>query len=59
MKKNSKSALLKLLNGIGVIILLGGIFTGWYDFGIGLVAAIAVWIIAGAIAIYVGVKDKK
>jgi len=59
MKKNSKAALVKLLNGIGLIILLGGIFTGWYGFGVGLVSAIAVWIIAGAIAIYVGVKDKK
>jgi len=59
MKKNAKLALIKLLGGIGVIVLLIGLFTPLYEFMYGLVAAIAVWIVTGAVAIYLGVDTKK
>lgn len=36
---------------IGLLILLGGIF-GFYEFKYGLVGALAVWIIAGAVRKY-------
>ncbi|MBW2995599.1 hypothetical protein KY312_04560 [Candidatus Woesearchaeota archaeon] len=59
MKKNSKEALVKLLGGIGLVVLLVGLFTPLYEFLYGLVAAIAVWILAGVTAKYLGVEEKK
>ena len=56
MKRREKEALVKLLGGIGVIVLLVGLFTGLYEFMHGLVAAIAIWIITGVIAKYLGVE---
>ena len=59
MKKNSKEALVKLLGGLGLIVLLVGLFTGLYEFMNGLVAAIAIWILTGVVAKYLGVEKKK
>ena len=59
MKKNEKEALVKLLGGIGLIVLLIGLFTGLYEFLHGLVAAIAIWILSGVVAKYLGVEKKK
>ena len=59
MKENQKKALLVLLGGIGTIVLLIGLFTDLYEFTHGLVAAIAVWILTGAVATYLGVKKEK
>jgi len=55
MKKNEKDALVKLLGGIGLIVLLLGIFTS-LPFTYGLVAALAIWILTGAVKVYLGVK---
>ena len=59
MKKNEKEALVKLLGGIGLIVLLIGLFTGLYEFMHGLVAAIAIWILSGVVAKYLGVEQPK
>jgi len=59
MKKNEKEALVKLLGGIGLIVLLIGLFTNLYEFMYGLVAAIAIWILTGVVAKYLGVEKKK
>ena len=59
MKKNQKEALVKLLGGIGLIVLLIGLFTEMYDFMHGLVAAIAIWILTGVVAKYYGVEKEK
>lgn len=59
MKKNSKEALVKLLGGLGLIVLLIGLFTTAYDFMHGVIAAIAIWIVTGVAAKYFGVEKKK
>ena len=58
MKKREKEALVKLLGGLGLIVLLIGLFTNVYEFMHGLVAAIAIWIITGVVAKYLGVEKK-
>ena len=58
MNKRSKEALVKLLGGIGLIVLLIGLFTSAYEFMYGLIAAIAIWIITGVVAHYYGVEKK-
>jgi hypothetical protein len=58
MKQNEKNAILSLLGGIGVILLLLGIFSKVYDFGTGLILAMIVWVITGAISAYLNVKKK-
>lgn len=58
MKKNEKEATVKLLGGLGLIVLLIGLFTGLYEFMHGLIAAIAIWILTGVIAKYLGVEKK-
>jgi len=55
MKKREKDALVKLLGGIGLIVLLLGIFTS-LPFTYGLVIALAIWILTGAVKVYLGVK---
>lgn len=59
MKKNEKQAVLKLLGGLGVIVLLVGLFTPLYEFMYGLVAAIAIWIFSGVVTVYFGMEKKK
>ena len=59
MKKHEKEAIIKLLGGIGLIVILVGLFTDLYDFLYGLVAAIALWILSGAVAKYWKIEKKK
>lgn len=59
MKENQKKALIALLGGIGTIVLLIGIFTDLYQFTYGLVVAIAIWILTGVVAKYLGVEKKE
>ena len=59
MKKNQKEALVWLLGSIGLLILLGGIFTHLYEFTYGLIAAIAIWILAGFIRRFYDIKKIK
>ncbi|MFC1742144.1 hypothetical protein ACFL3V_06420 [Nanoarchaeota archaeon] len=58
MKTREKEALIKLLGGIGLIVLLIGLFTGLYEFMHGLIAAIAIWILTGVVAKYLGVEKE-
>jgi hypothetical protein len=58
MRYNQKQAIIKLLGGAGLIVLLIGLFTGVYEFMHGLIAAIAIWIVAGAVATFIGVDRK-
>jgi len=53
---NTKKGLVALLSGLGVIALLIGIFTSVYSFSVGLIVAIAIWIITGAISTMVGIR---
>ena len=48
MRRNEQNALTYLLGGLGLIILLGGIFK-IYNLNYGLMAAFILWIIGGAI----------
>jgi len=59
MSKNVKRGLVSIVGGLGVIVLLLGIFTDVYSFGIGLVIAIALWIVSGVMATMLGVKEEK
>ena len=45
-----------LLGALGVIIILGSIFTGLYSFEFGLVTGISLWVLAGVIQIMRGSK---
>jgi len=56
MTANVKRGIVALLGGLGTIALLLGIFTKIYSFGVGLIIAIAIWIITGAIATMLGTK---
>lgn len=56
MKDNTKKGIVALMGGLGVIALLLGIFTNVYQFGTGLLIAIAIWIVTGAVSIMMGVK---
>ncbi|MGC9517312.1 MAG: hypothetical protein ACP5C3_06420 [Methanomicrobiales archaeon] len=51
MKDNQKNAILSLVGGIGLLVMLGGIF-GLYPFNYGLLGAIAIWIVAGVLKAY-------
>ena len=48
MRRNEQNALTYLLGGLGLIILLGGLFK-IYDISYGLMAAFILWIIGGAV----------
>ncbi|MCC7558212.1 MAG: hypothetical protein KO217_05950 [Methanobacteriaceae archaeon] len=51
MKENKKNALMTLAGGMAVVVLLGGIW-GLYSFNIGLLGAIALWVVFIAIHQY-------
>ena len=59
MSSNAKRAYISLLSLIGLIILLVGLFTPAYDFIIGLIIAIAIWVGSGILGRYWGVKKEK
>jgi hypothetical protein len=59
MKRREKEAIVKLLGGIGLIVLLVGLFTVAYEFMHGLIAAIAIWIVTAVVAKFWGVEKKK
>jgi hypothetical protein len=56
MSPNAKKALISLLGGAGFIVLIIGIFTDAYDFWVGVIAAIAIWIVTGAVSTWLGIK---
>lgn len=58
MKKNERAALFKLLGGLGLILILVGAMTDLYDVKYGVLAAVGLWILIGAVASYYG-EDKK
>lgn len=47
------------MGGAGAVVLLIGIFTSAYDFTTGLIIAIAIWILTGALSTAMGVKKEK
>lgn len=57
MTSNVKRGIITLLGGAGVIVLLLGLFTDLFSFTIGLIVAIAIWIVTGAVATMLGTKD--
>lgn len=57
MKKNERAALLRLLGGLGLILILVGAMTDLYDVKYGVLAGVGLWILIGAISAYYG--DKK
>lgn len=58
MDRNQKNGIVSFISGIGVIILLGGIFLDYYVFGVGLLIAIGFFIMSGVVATFLGVDDK-
>ena len=59
MKKNQKEAIIKLLGGLGFLVLIVGMFTDLYEFLYGVIGAFAIWILSGVFATYFGMKKKK
>jgi hypothetical protein len=59
MSKNAKIAYVSLLSLVGLIVLLVGLFTGAYDFFIGLIIAIACWVGSGILAKYWEINKKE
>ncbi|MFC1454773.1 hypothetical protein ACFLQI_01650 [Candidatus Undinarchaeota archaeon] len=43
-----------ILGAVGFIILLGGIFTSYYEFNYGLLAALIIWVLTGVLRKYYG-----
>ena len=59
MSRNAKRAYISILGLVGLIVLLVGLLTPAYDFIIGLIIAIVIWVGSGILAKYWGVsKDK-
>ena len=59
MNNNQKKAIVGLMGGIGAVVFLFGLLTDLYDFMIGLVAAIGVWILTGFLGTFLGVKKER
>ncbi len=59
MSANAKKAYISLISLVGLIVLLVGLFTSAYDFIIGLIVAIVLWVSSGILAKYWGVKKEK
>lgn len=59
MSTAAKKAYVSLLGLVGLVVFFVGLFTNAYDFMIGLIVAIAIWIGSGILAKYWGVKKKK
>jgi len=59
MSERAKRAYVSLLSLIGLAVLLVGLFTAAYDFMVGLIIAIIIWIGSGILARYWGVKKEK
>lgn len=59
MSERAKRAYVSLLGLIGLAVLFVGLFTAAYDFIIGLIIAIIIWIGSGILARYWGVKKGK
>ncbi|MFW9991834.1 MAG: hypothetical protein ACFFD4_07220 [Candidatus Odinarchaeota archaeon] len=47
MEKNQRDAFITLLGGIGLIVMLMGIFTDWLEFEEAIIIAVAFWILTG------------
>ena len=54
---NGKSAFISLLGGIGLLVLVVGIFTDMYPLGQAIIAAVAIWIVTGVLKSYWGIED--
>ncbi|MBU1118887.1 hypothetical protein KKH43_03330 [Patescibacteria group bacterium] len=59
MTKNVKKGIIMLTSGLGVVVLLVGLFTNLYGFLPGLIGAIAIWIVSAALSTMLGVKNEK
>jgi len=56
MSPNEMKALMSFLGGVGFIVILVGIFTNAYEFWVGVIAAIVIWIASAAVSTWLGVK---
>lgn len=59
MSKAAKRAYISVMSLLGLIVLLLGIFVTTFDFFIGLILAIALWVGSGILGRYWGVKKTK
>ncbi len=59
LDQNQKNAIVSLISGLGVIFLFIGIFTNYYDFGVGLILGMACWIFSGALGTYLQTDKKR
>ncbi len=59
MSKAAKRAYISVMSLLGLIVLLLGIFVTTFDFFVGLILAIALWVGSGILARYWGVKKTK
>lgn len=55
MNKNVKQGILSLLGGVGLIVLMAGIFLDSVQFYYALFLAISIWILAGVVSTFFGV----
>ena len=59
MSPQAKRAYVSILGLVGLAVLLIGLFTPAYDFMIGLIIAIVLWIGSGILGRYWGVKRER
>lgn len=59
MSTNAKKAYISLLSLVGLVALLAGLFLDVYDFFVGLIIAIVLWVCSGILVKYWGVKKEK
>ena len=54
---NGKNAFVSLLGGIGLIVLVVGLFTDYYSFGYGIIGAVVIWVFTGVLKSLWGIGD--
>jgi hypothetical protein len=54
---NGKNAFTSLLGGIGLLVLVVGLFTELYPFGQAIIAAVAIWVVTAVLKSYWGIRD--
>jgi len=59
ISKRAKRAYISLLSLVALAVLLIGLFTAAYEFMIGLIIAIIIWVGSSILARYWGVKKEK
>lgn len=58
LRKHQVNGITSFISGLGVIFLLIGIFTSYYDFGIGIILGMVCWIGSGVLESFIEEEDR-